>query len=76
MSTRIMLKWLLRLVLMTNPRERVSTEPEPQTFIHFLVWIHRNVWRLDIKHSKFIDWQRVRVQENSNEIPTGSMPRR
>ena len=25
--------------------------------------------------SQFIDWQRVRIQENSNEIPTGSMPR-
>ncbi len=25
--------------------------------------------------SNFIDWQRVRVQENANEIPPGSMPR-
>ena len=25
--------------------------------------------------SRFIDWQRVRVQENASEIPAGSMPR-
>ena len=25
--------------------------------------------------SRFVDWQRVRVQENSSEIPAGSMPR-
>lgn len=30
---------------------------------------------LDLAKSQFIDWQRVRIQENSNEIPTGSMPR-
>jgi DNA replication licensing factor MCM6 len=30
---------------------------------------------LEIKQSTFIDWQKVRVQENSGEIPTGSMPR-
>jgi DNA replication licensing factor MCM6 len=32
-------------------------------------------WRLDIRQSVFIDWQKVRLQENSSEIPTGSMPR-
>ncbi len=32
-------------------------------------------WTLDISKSQFVDWQRVRVQENSHEIPTGSMPR-
>jgi DNA replication licensing factor MCM6 len=32
-------------------------------------------WRLDIRQSTFVDWQKVRVQENSSEIPTGSMPR-
>jgi DNA replication licensing factor MCM6 len=32
-------------------------------------------WRLDIPNSTFVDWQRCRVQENSSEIPTGSMPR-
>ncbi|AMD22183.1 HGL157Cp [Eremothecium sinecaudum] len=32
-------------------------------------------WTLNVGRSKFLDWQRVRIQENSNEIPTGSMPR-
>ncbi|TKA69250.1 hypothetical protein B0A49_03074 [Cryomyces minteri] len=36
---------------------------------------NRQGWRLDIKQSTFIDWQKVRIQENSSEIPTGSMPR-
>ncbi|QIW99365.1 hypothetical protein AMS68_004883 [Peltaster fructicola] len=36
---------------------------------------NRNGWRLDMRQSTFIDWQKVRIQENSSEIPTGSMPR-
>ncbi|GMG20951.1 unnamed protein product [Ambrosiozyma monospora] len=32
-------------------------------------------WTLNIAKSSFLDWQKVRIQENSNEIPTGSMPR-
>ncbi|KAH6676589.1 MCM2/3/5 family-domain-containing protein [Halenospora varia] len=36
---------------------------------------NRLAWRLDIRQSTFVDWQKVRVQENSSEIPTGSMPR-
>lgn len=32
-------------------------------------------WTLNISKSQFIDWQRVRIQENSTEIPSGSMPR-
>ncbi|WVR05379.1 hypothetical protein IAU60_002393 [Kwoniella sp. DSM 27419] len=32
-------------------------------------------WQLNIEQSKFSDWQKVRIQENANEIPTGSMPR-
>lgn len=36
---------------------------------------NRQGWRLDIPNSTFVDWQRVRIQENSSEIPTGSMPR-
>lgn len=32
-------------------------------------------WTLNISRSKFFDWQKMRIQENSNEIPTGSMPR-
>ncbi|KAK4158271.1 MCM2/3/5 family-domain-containing protein [Chaetomidium leptoderma] len=37
--------------------------------------LNRMAWRLDIRQSTFVDWQKVRVQENSSEIPTGSMPR-
>ncbi|MCJ1359475.1 MAG: MCM DNA helicase complex subunit mcm6 [Icmadophila ericetorum] len=36
---------------------------------------NRQGWQLDIRQSTFIDWQKVRIQENSSEIPTGSMPR-
>jgi DNA replication licensing factor MCM6 len=32
-------------------------------------------WRLNVHKSQFNDWQRIRIQENSNEIPSGSMPR-
>lgn len=32
-------------------------------------------WTLDVIKSHFVDWQRIRLQENSNEIPAGSMPR-
>jgi DNA replication licensing factor MCM6 len=28
-----------------------------------------------MENSIFVDWQKVRVQENSEEIPSGSMPR-
>ena len=36
---------------------------------------NKSDWRLDIRNSTFVDWQRCRIQENSSEIPTGSMPR-
>ncbi|KAI5966752.1 MCM6 [Candida pseudojiufengensis] len=36
---------------------------------------NQSYFTLNISKSQFIDWQRVRIQENSNEIPTGSMPR-
>ncbi|EZF35611.1 hypothetical protein H109_02665 [Trichophyton interdigitale MR816] len=32
-------------------------------------------WRLDIRKSTFVDWQKVKLQESAHEIPTGSMPR-
>lgn len=37
---------------------------------------NRRNWQLNIQQSRFVDWQKVRIQENANEIPTGSMPRR
>jgi DNA replication licensing factor MCM6 len=30
---------------------------------------------LEIRESEFVDWQKLRVQENSSQIPPGSMPR-
>ncbi|KAG0174503.1 MCM DNA helicase complex subunit mcm6 [Apophysomyces sp. BC1034] len=36
---------------------------------------NRQHWTLNLEQSKFDDWQKVRIQENSEEIPTGSMPR-
>ncbi|KAL4204918.1 hypothetical protein AMTRI_Chr01g134600 [Amborella trichopoda] len=36
---------------------------------------NRNRWALLRQESKFADWQRVRMQENSSEIPAGSLPR-
>lgn len=36
---------------------------------------NQSFWSLNVSRSKFLDWQKVRIQENSNEIPTGSMPR-
>lgn len=37
--------------------------------------MNRIAWHLDVSRSKFSDWQKVRVQENSGEVPSGSMPR-
>ncbi|KAJ2389295.1 MCM DNA helicase complex subunit mcm6, partial [Coemansia sp. RSA 2603] len=36
---------------------------------------NRLAWTLVVDQSRFVDWQRVRVQENASEIPPGSMPR-
>jgi len=36
---------------------------------------NRSKWDLCVELSKFADWQKLRVQENSNDIPAGSMPR-
>ncbi|KAK6202501.1 DNA replication licensing factor, MCM6 component [Scheffersomyces amazonensis] len=36
---------------------------------------NQSYFTLNVNKSQFIDWQKVRIQENSNEIPTGSMPR-
>ncbi|KAI8819893.1 MCM2/3/5 family-domain-containing protein [Fimicolochytrium jonesii] len=32
-------------------------------------------FQLLVDQSKFADWQKVRLQENSNEVPSGAMPR-
>lgn len=36
---------------------------------------NRTHWTLLTERSRFANWQRVRIQENSSEIPAGSMPR-
>ncbi|KDN36792.1 hypothetical protein RSAG8_10574, partial [Rhizoctonia solani AG-8 WAC10335] len=36
---------------------------------------NKSLWGLSIPQSRFADWQRLRVQENAGDIPTGSMPR-
>ena len=38
-------------------------------------WKNRIKWELLNSDSKFIDWQKLRVQEHSGDIPAGSMPR-
>ncbi len=32
-------------------------------------------WELQMSQSIFVDWQKIRVQEVSADIPAGSMPR-
>lgn len=32
-------------------------------------------FRLEVSESEFVDWQKLRVQENASHIPPGSMPR-
>jgi DNA replication licensing factor MCM6 len=36
---------------------------------------NRTSFQLNTEQSKFADWQKVRIQENSNEVPSGAMPR-
>lgn len=36
---------------------------------------NKNQWELMLENSKFCDWQKIRVQEHSTDIPAGSMPR-
>ena len=36
---------------------------------------NRSSFSLLTSGSKFSDWQKIRIQENSNEVPSGAMPR-
>jgi len=36
---------------------------------------NRSAFRFNPEKSKFIDWQKIKLQENASEIPPGSMPR-
>lgn len=37
--------------------------------------MNHNQWELTQSNSIFLDWQKVRLQELSSDIPAGSMPR-
>ncbi|KAE8706600.1 DNA replication licensing factor MCM6 [Hibiscus syriacus] len=47
---------------------------EPTTCVS-ATCLNRTRWALLRQDSKFADWQRVRMQETSKEIPAGSLPR-
>ncbi|KAG6696270.1 hypothetical protein I3842_09G140100 [Carya illinoinensis] len=47
---------------------------EPTICVNALC-LNRTKWALLQQESKFADWQRVRMQETSKEIPAGSLPR-
>lgn len=64
----------------------MTAEIEPVNFVWFSVILqpiiclnatchNRTNWALLRQESKFTDWQRVRMQETSSEIPAGSLPR-
>ena len=36
---------------------------------------NRSDWTLLVEQSKFVDWQRIRMQENPETIPPGALPR-
>ncbi|KAF9761895.1 DNA replication licensing factor MCM6 [Nosema granulosis] len=36
---------------------------------------NRRNWTLEIEESRFSNWQRIHVQENTDEIPPGALPR-
>ncbi|BFZ56667.1 MCM DNA helicase complex subunit mcm6 [Savitreella phatthalungensis] len=54
--------------------EQVFRYTEPSLCPNAACGNKRN-WRLNVAQSTFTDWQKVRIQENASEIPTGSMPR-
>lgn len=59
--------------LVTNI-EQTFRYTEPTSCINSTC-VNQSEWTLNIPKSQFLDWQKVRIQENSNEIPNGSMPR-
>ncbi|KAF8950590.1 hypothetical protein BDZ97DRAFT_1933726 [Flammula alnicola] len=61
-----MLTWMSRRRLSIQSVRRSCPNP---------TYGNRTAWQLQIDTSKFTDWQKVRIQENPSEIPTGSMPR-
>ncbi|KAI8848965.1 MCM2/3/5 family-domain-containing protein [Chytridium lagenaria] len=47
---------------------------EPTTCLN-PVCMNRSDFQLIIEQSKFCDWQKIRIQENANEVPSGALPR-
>jgi DNA replication licensing factor MCM6 len=47
---------------------------EPTTCLN-VTCNNRSDFVLQVEKSKFADWQKVRIQENASEVPSGSMPR-
>lgn len=60
--------------MLSQPVEQQFKYTEPTACANTTCQNHSK-WRLDVARCKFADWQRVRVQENADEIPPGSMPR-
>lgn len=58
-----------------SPSDRKSLSRAQPNICPNISCANRTGWKLAIEQSTFSDWQKVRIQENSNEIPTGSMPR-
>ncbi|KAJ3353646.1 MCM DNA helicase complex subunit mcm6 [Entophlyctis luteolus] len=54
------------------PQEFIYTEPKtcPDKMC-----MNRTNFKLLIEQSRFADWQKIRIQENANEVPSGAMPR-
>ncbi len=54
--------------MLSDPVEQQFKFTDPTGCVHCK---NRFFWKLDVGRSKFVDWQRVRVQENADEIPPG-----
>ena len=54
--------------LLSDPVEQQFKFTDPTGCLNCKNRFH---WKLDIASSKFVDWQRVRLQENADEIPPG-----
>ncbi|KAJ3414676.1 MCM DNA helicase complex subunit mcm6 [Chytridiales sp. JEL 0842] len=54
------------------PQEFIYTEPTTCTNA---TCMNRVDFELQIEQSKFADWQKIRIQENADEVPSGAMPR-
>jgi DNA replication licensing factor MCM6 len=59
---------------LTDPITQQFKYTEPMKCLNHACF-NKNKWQLDLERSRFVDWQRIRVQENAQEIPSGSMPR-